>query len=332
MLPTHAFFDEFDKIAASKWREMLRAGGISSGGAGKLRGALRPGIGPVRSGEVLHGGPLLDYGREAAGIESGTQNILQRLKAKMHTFSPREAVSQVPGAILNKPGAREALKNQAMAVGIGSMGGGYAAVPALNEAFTSPATSILTRGTKGDVRKGVDVLARRHEADELRAVAHGIAQKDVHPFRVARSSQGTLKDRIMTTQSDAARGLLEKAQEWGKKLRGSNISSPSWAPGLGKKVQDVGKGLEGGAATGKTALPPKGKILSGQHMSPFPVLQEGMHSPMLDPGVARKMRPFRQGEIETLGPMGYQHGVATPPSVARGIQKANLQGKFDFGG
>lgn len=69
-----AFSDELEKIAASKWRKMLRAGSLGADDVARLQNAERRG-----------GGKLLDYGREVRGIDTGTDELIRKHKIPFHT-------------------------------------------------------------------------------------------------------------------------------------------------------------------------------------------------------------------------------------------------------
>lgn len=302
MISTYSFFDELDKIAASKWRAMLRAGKLTSGAVSKLKAAPRPG-----------GGALLDTAREVAGLETGTTNIAKRLGANLHTVTSDSVKENLRGA-LTSPEARGRLGHDLMGLAVAPAGGGAAAVPAMNTAYFTPQLSMVQAGSKDPA---LTALLRRHEVDELRA-ARRARQTGVGKVFTVGIAPETPAQKILAAQQGLQRRLYGGAAGIAERVQGAGL--------LPKPIRQTAKTVAEQARALESAQPKPGTVMAGRHMSPFPVLQESGHTAFLPENVAETMYPFRRGENEMLGRFGFHYGVA--PGETQQILRAHERGRL----
>ena len=163
-----ALVDEIEKIAASKWRQMLRAGGIGAEDVARLQSARRPG-----------GGALLDYAREIAGVDTGTRALARKYKIPFFERDPsatRESALQA----LRQGNLREAARTGAKALegkavqkatrhtGGGLSLGGVVAVDPNNAAVRIARDQAAARGAQLSQQDidAMNAMVRRHEVRE----------------------------------------------------------------------------------------------------------------------------------------------------------------------
>ena len=286
--------DELEKVSASRWREMLRLGRISAEGVKRLESAK------LRRG----GGALLDRAREVRGIDKGTEELARKMGVGIEMVSGKKALRRGIAAV-RAPTEKnvDALKAQLAGHVVARQGGGAAAVPIVDKVFVQQSGGAAARGLAKKDLPHLQAILKRHEIDEMRAARR--AGADGKMFVVGRRPR-TLIERASVRATDAQRAGVEA---------------------LGRRFERSGSRVGQAAMAGASkALPPRGKILAGRHMSPFPVLQEGQHYPMISPAVKKHMRQFRQGEMETLP---YEYGSAVTKSDARRIEKAFKGGWLD---
>ena len=297
-----------EKLGASKWRELIRAGSLGKDSIARLRCAPRP-----------SGGQLFDAGREVAGLERGTQALLKETGGTIHEVNISNTIKSLLGTLRRKPEALEALQGQLKGKLLAPMGGGFVAQPAQDmfhypQIYTTPQSSPLTNPVSfgyDDSPRAAIALARRHEVDELRAVAHkpkryfGVPSDSVFKTYVPPTDTN---DRIITRVKNVGRKLLERAYD-----------NPDITRLLGgeRNIERL-----------HAHLGPRNMVQSGQHAAPFPILQESSNVAMLRPDVAEVWKRFRVGEQTALGPHGFQYGQAPSPQTSHNIQRAFNRGQF----
>jgi hypothetical protein len=144
-------FGESEKEASAKWRELMRLGELAPKDVLRLRKA-----------------GLVDYAREIAGLEKGTQAMAREMGAKIREY-PAIDVSKIPlhrfGEYLSTLGPKKATQfATAQSVGAG------AAVPAEKQVHLWSGLAPMGRGDSALAhRDAIRALLRRHEIDELRS-------------------------------------------------------------------------------------------------------------------------------------------------------------------
>lgn len=289
-----AWADELEKLAAPRWKQVLRAGGLGAEDVGRL---LK--------------GRVLDYGKEISGLERGTEAI-----AKKHGYTIRRAnlgelKSGVKELIQKRDPTR--LKQTARTGILGAQGGGGLAVGELSgpTAYMATGLSPVTKGLKGEARRGAEALLTRHEIDELR-VAERAARKGPLPERrfVPGRAPETLGERASVTSLDAQRRLLDLAQK----------HAPRFKQGLRESV-------EGAVQAGTSGLPARRGVLpTGMHFSPDVVARESRNVATLPPAVQQAMTPFRRGEVQTM--KGFRYGQEMDPRARRQVLKSFARGEI----
>jgi len=288
MINLRSFADELEKIATSRWKAAIRAGEIGAGEVKRLRKA-----------------DLLNYSREISGLNVGTKNIAKKLGIEVKDLSkmpkPRKRVSSKE--FQNVLSGEAETVSPAMASQLAQGGGGYAAYPQGRVAVVGgPGSERFLQGTKGDVRSGLDALARRHEIDELRsAIKRGVdrpvSEIEGRPmFQVSASIKPTAaqKKKIESAAKKAeSRGRTDVAEEMRKTI---------------------------------TEGVPYSQL--GSHISPDVILRESYNVATLPPGVRSGISKNRMGESMALRPHGLTYGTAISPQARRRILKSFERGEL----
>ena len=326
---------EFLKIAASKWREMMRAGELGAEEIAKLRKARRPAPAPFREYGIQdvaamenvtprkamelrktpgEHGPLLDYAREVGGLEEGTQELAKRMGTTIEEIGMPQIRAGL--RLAAKGEVRPLLKTLGQGAAA-QAGGGYLTVPVLNRVMTTPGMSPVTRGLKKGPSVGADVLARRHEIDELRTAQKAMeqaAKKGTNPrlFIVGRDPE-TLGERMTAKVQDLQRKGAKELERRAPEVRDEKIR----------------QAMQGYAAGSQQFIPNRpGTVMAGRHIHPEVIMRESENVAMLHPDVSKHLQSLRKGEIQTMGPLGFEYGKAPAPGVRKGITKAFERGEM----
>jgi len=157
------FFGELEKIAAAKWRTMLRLGELGPAEIARLQNASRPG----------NQGKLLDYAREIAGLERGNTALSKAVGIPIQGVSARQALKDVVGgvrkAVKGEPKPFSELRHQVLGGMLARMGGGARNVPGLGRVYVQKGVGHIGKGLKGQDSRAMTAAASRHELDEVRA-------------------------------------------------------------------------------------------------------------------------------------------------------------------
>lgn len=298
MINYNSFADEISKIAAARWKRVLRAGGLDTGDKGRL----------LRSG-------VLDFGKEISGLERGTEELAKKRGFTIRRAGGKELKEGVRGLIKEKDPKK--LLETAQTGLVAARGGGYAAMPAASTAYVSPRFSPLRAG-KGneEAQRALEALATRHEIDELITGQEALRGGATRIFVPGRAPKG-LREKMTVKSLDAQRKLLDLAE---KKV-------PDMLPP--ESQEEARTIMEAVGQVGRGVLPVKPGVLpAGRHMSPEVILRESKNVATLPAGTADAMRAFREGEMQTMGPLGFQYGQESPAGTRRQILKAFGRGEI----
>lgn len=286
--------DELKKIAAPRWKVLMRQGQLDPSDVSRLTGAN-----------------VLDYGREIAGLRKGTEEIARKkgIKVNVADWAGLKSGIQDWRAGRGTGKLKDVLRTGAMA----AQGGGGLALPATNEVFLAPGISRLLmakgRGVKGKSREGLDALIARHEIDEI-----GSGRKMLENL-----TPGSLPH-VFTPGKDP-KSILQKLQAKGLDYQRDLVHRLT-----GKMDNPQARDFIRFAAESQMPVR-RGALPAGRHMSPEVIMRESRNAATLPSRVGELMRPWRQGEVETMGP-GFQYGLETARKARQRILGAFGRGEI----
>lgn len=344
-----AWADEFEKLAAPRWKQILRAGGLGAEELGKLTKA-----------------DLLNYGKEVTGLERGTEALIKKHNLPpVYTPLSEEGKKQLLTSIADKAKrlkASEALKDartylssrlSELTPGMSTPIGTHVNPKLLHSAFGSEEASPLGR-------RAIEAITMRHEADEALA-RKKFYSKVLTPKRMLESSIGakplpaggwafgggvpTELPPDMKSYMEFAQGLVTgqaKAARVKGQSRGRILKRMHSVPVVGRKLHALGQQMETSAPlierralssipSRRLELASKGQAMTGMHINPDVITRESSHVATMPPEAQEafsRIRGRAGAEQEHLGPYGFRYGTATPPKIRRAIMKAFERGEI----
>lgn len=251
-----------EKLATSRWREALRSGEVLGDEAERLK--HRMGVDPVR---------------EAAGLDRGTKNILERQGYELKNMSATDTAKRMWARRKDLPLGVN-LKSEYNTAAGSILGGGGATIPDAFEVAVQP--QVLRRKMKtlgGDAAKGMkptdwkqlQSLLTRHEGDEV------LQASKVRP-------------------GDPGYRLLNPDQQFQSKLLNKG---PSARLGLLATGGNPADNLSANAAADSVIATTPGSQ-SGMHRSPEVILNERRNQRMLSPATQDLMSRVRDTTGENV--------------------------------
>lgn len=355
MIDLQAFSDEMTKIAASKWRRLLRAGKLGVEEIGQLTGS-----------------GLRNVTKEVEGLERGTHAVAKSHRIPILQYSGPGAKEEAVKA-LKSGDIREAIKKGlsavegAVAKNQAAAGGGAASRAGVIFIDNTPGTP-LTVGLKGEDARAAMAFAKRHELMEalgtrktLKSLLSpagllGLKKIPLHGWNVPASKEYMKRapkkvlEEVMPrlqAQQEAMDQMAEGLQQFtatqiapmgavakvvkrlGQKARG--------LPGA-RKLESVGARVENTIKTYPERLDKilsvnkplsDGRISLGQHVSPMPVVEESRHLSMMPKALQDHMKKIRErGESPLLRRLGIEYGNEPTKSQQKAVMKAWEAGKL----
>lgn len=362
------FSDEFEKLAAPRWKKMLRAGKLDEVHKNILRRlrvsdpameSLR-GSGMVRERAAHAADPkvfrkafqqstgqvpstALNYSKEIAGLERGSEAIAKKKGIRIIEGS-------FPKAMRQADRAREALRKgdlrgvtshgkAALTEGIGSLstvGGGGLAIPfgkkptiLLNPLTNAIAVSAgAIPGTRA--RKGILAVTKRHEVNEQLA---GAAQKATggrtSGWYITRPPSGDLEEAM-------SKDLAEKAIPYARVVERLGQGAGAVESAASKHVPLVGKLISHGASKVKQKSQDILKIVNklktelpaGKHMSPDVIMRESKDVATMPSRVQSAFRKLRNPAEMRMMGNRFEYGTAPSRSVRKQIMGGFNRGEI----
>lgn len=345
-----AWADEFEKIAVSKWKAVMRAGGLGAGELSRLQQAtipraIRVGRGAAAQVQKLESGgsPLLDYSRNITGLRRGSyeQAAKKGLKITEHKTDPQRYVSNIKDTIESLKrgnlgdayaGAREAIKETPTMMA-GTVAGGGMALPGKRIVLAPEQNVIasqagLERGSQE--RRGVLAITKRHEVDEqLEKMRQAAAGQRVGwtPYRDPpanlRQAWAKAEKHPLLRGMRAAMGVPERVLGAYQRGAGKILGPES------RVTKTLGSAAEKARLMRLSGSVPAGKMPAGKHLTPGVITRESANLAMMPEGTRKAFQDIRAGaEPQMLAPYGLEYGLAPSPQTHRKIMRAFNRGEL----
>lgn len=250
---------------------------------------------------------LLNYAKEVAGLERGNKALTERLGVPVQRL--RDVLKDdVIGGLKSKDSLRAAA-GATDALMTPQFGGAATFMRPQGPSRIVHSTTIdpLSKGLKGEARRGARAVTLRHELDEL-ALAKRLASKGAQePKFIVTKTPKSMAEKLTAKQLDVQRAIQSRA------AAAEYPALRNAAAGM-----DLGSQMSVGMPLSKI---PQGKVVSGRHMSPEVITRESSNVAMMPPEVGKAFSKWRGGEQEMLGRHGFEYGKSLPKRTVKRIAK-----------
>ena len=314
-----AWADEFEKVAAPRWKQLMRMGEIT----------------PALERRLVKG-KVLDYAKEISGLDRGSEALAKRHGIKIKEVDPQAIGREVTGLKESlrklKPGqAISHAKNvaeEAPGVLAQFTGGGFA-LPLTNTAYLAPKANMIRHSipaTSGSTLapEAVKAITKRHEVRELIEAARQKARGGRRYWTITRKPQGAEEQALAKMISDnPVQRVLRGGHSIAERvLGGASKASRGIHGGVSKRLQDLQTKVR---QSRKAIVAPKGEVLLGKHLDPNVIMDESANIATMPVGARqafKKLRTNPGAENSVLAPHNFQYGTAPSKKVRRNIMKA----------
>jgi hypothetical protein len=314
-----AWADEFEKIAAPRWKQLMRMGKIT----------------PDLERRLVKG-KVLDYAKEISGLNRGSDALAKRYGIKIKEVDPQALGREVTGLKESlrklKPGqAISHAKNVAEeAPGfLAQLSGGGFALPLTNTAYLAPKANVIRHSIPSTSEstlapEAVKAITKRHEVRELIEAARQKARGGRGYWAITRKPQGAEEQALAKMFGD---NPVQKVLRGGhsiaeRVLGGASKASRGIHGGVSKRLQDLQTKVR---QSRKAITIPKGELPIGKHYDPNVIMDESANIATMPVGARqafKKLRTSPGAESSVLAPHNFQYGTAPSKKVRRSIMRA----------
>lgn len=321
-----AWADEFEKIAAPRWRQIMNLGKLDPKDEGRLIQAK-----------------VLDFAKDIGGYNARSNRVAKNLGLNVveKDVGLPEFTANLSGVIpaLKRGRFREAYSRVRSGVkdlpslAASTIAGGGVAIPSLRTIALAPGHNVISGHLPAQyplARKGVEAVTKRHEINE-------IAKDQQHKGLGNRTGWLVRKKPVEGSVEDLASQAIEKHPA----VRASRVisSAPEKVLGVGRRLAEkvlgnksrivakLQKAEKSATHFRQGMMVPKGELPAGKHMHPDVIGLESGDVARMPSATREAFKRVRwENEQQALKQYGFEYGTKPSPKVMRKVRKAYERG------